>query len=93
VNTARKGARVERRARRLLESLGFTVVRSSASKGVADLVAFDGVCIRLVQIKCNGYASAIERERLKAVALPSCGTKEIWRYVDRQRGGPLIERV
>ena len=59
---------------------------------MADLVAFDSVCIRVIQIKTNSYASAVERERLKLLALPSCGTKEIWRYVDRRRD-PLIERL
>jgi len=40
MNCAAKGRRGEHRARAILESAGFTVVRAAASKGVADLVAW-----------------------------------------------------
>jgi Holliday junction resolvase len=92
MNTARKGARVERRARHLLESLGFVVMRSAASKGAVDLLAVDAVSIRAIQVKANGYASAVERERLKLLPLPSNASREIWRFIDRKRE-PLIERL
>ena len=92
MNTSAKGARVERRARAILEGAGFLVVRAAASKGAFDLIALDGVCIRCIQIKANGYASAVEREQLRLVPLPSCASREIWRFVDRRRE-PLIERL
>jgi hypothetical protein len=74
-----------------LNRRGFSVVRAAARKGVAALVAFDSVSIRLISVKVNSYATAVERERLALVPLAACG-REIWRFVSRRRE-PLIERL
>jgi Holliday junction resolvase len=93
MNTARKGATAERKARHLLEASGFVVVRSAASKGVADLVAWNTLGFLLVSVK-SGTArpSALEREALAAVPAPANTSKEFWRFPDRC-GTPLIERL
>ena len=66
VNTKAKGARNERRARALLESSGYTVIRAGASLGLFDLVAFGRSDIALVQVKSNRGPGAAELARLAA---------------------------
>jgi Holliday junction resolvase-like predicted endonuclease len=90
MNTSLKGARAERKARAILEAAGFTVTRAAASKGPADLIAWDGVSIRFISVKSGTtYASALEREALQLMRRPTCSTIEIWRFRDRK--APLIE--
>ena len=90
MSTGRRGADAERRARKLLEACGFEVVRSAASKGVVDLVAWNGQTLRLVQVKYRCYASSVEREVLQLLPRPPGATVEIWRFVERRRE-PVIE--
>jgi Holliday junction resolvase-like predicted endonuclease len=91
MNTAKKGAAAERRAIKILESAGYTASRSAASKGVFDVVAFNGAGLRLIQVKSGGsYASSAEREAMCMAPAPIGATKEIWRFPDRCRE-PLIE--
>ena len=93
MNTARKGRRAEHRARTLLEAAGFVVCRAAASKGPADLVAWDATSIRFISVKCGTkYASTIEREALQLLPRPANASVEIWRFPDRCRS-PLIERL
>ena len=92
MNTARKGAAAERRARRILEAAGYTVVRSAASKGVVDLVCWNAAGFKLVSVKSGrAYASAAERDALARCAAPANTSKEIWRYPPGSRA-PVIER-
>jgi len=88
----RRGRAGEYRAKAALERAGFCVIRAAGSKGPADLVAFDGVSIRLISVKVNCYVSAIEREQLQLLPVPQNCTKEIWRFPDRCRQ-PAIERL
>jgi len=91
LNTASKGRRAEHRARALLEAAGFSVTRAAASKGVADLIAWDGISIRFISVKSGTtYASALEREALQLMRRPTCSTVEVWRFPDRCKA-PLIE--
>ena len=93
MSAAAKGRRAEHRARALLESIGYSVVRAAASKGPADLVAWDAVSIRFVSVKSGTkYASAIEREALQMMLRPANSSIEVWRFPDRCRA-PLIERI
>ena len=93
MNAAHKGRRAEHRARAILEAAGFAVVRAAGSKGPADLIAFDATSIRLISVKSGTkYLSALEREALQLVPLPSNGSRECWRFPDRCRA-PLIERL
>ena len=84
MNGSGKGARAERRARHLLEGRGYTVVRSAASKGPVDLVAWNGDGLKLVQVK-SGQArpSAAERAAFLLVCIPANATREFWVFRDR----------
>jgi Holliday junction resolvase len=93
VSTAHKGRRAEHRARKLLEAAGYTVTRAAGSKGAADLVAWNTVHIRLLNIKSGTkYCGTLERETFALVPVPPNATKEIWRFPDRCVA-PLIEVV
>ena len=86
-----RGRRREHQARAILEAAGYTVIRSAGSKGAADLAAWNGDHLRLVQIKAGARgASPAERDAFALVPVPIGGTREIWRF--RVRGqAPLIE--
>jgi Holliday junction resolvase-like predicted endonuclease len=93
MNTAKKGARAEHRARGLLEAAGYRVCRAAGSKGPADLVAWDTTSIKFISIKSGTtYASAPEREALQLLPRPANASVEIWRFPDRCRA-PMIERL
>lgn len=86
MNTSAKGARAERRGRRVLEAEGYTVVRAGASLGVFDLVAIRRDGLLLVQVKRNRGSGHAERERLAGFNnLPPNATRELWLFRDRQR--------
>jgi Holliday junction resolvase len=83
VNTSAKGARNERRARRLLEAAGYTVVRAGASLGLFDLVAFGRRGLVLVQVKSNRGPGRAERRQLQRFDnLPRGASKELWVFRD-----------
>lgn len=63
MNTSAKGATYERDVRRQLEAKGYAVLRSAASKGPFDLVAWNDVRLGFFQLKC-GRASCRSVERL-----------------------------
>jgi len=84
VNTKAKGSRNERRARRIFEERGFTVVRAGASLGVFDLVAFSRDGVVLAQVKTNRGPGRVEKKELRAFQnLPHGARKEVWIFRDR----------
>jgi hypothetical protein len=92
MSNGRRGADAERRARKLLESCGYVVVRSAASKSPIDLVAFNAHGVRLIQVKYRCNLSGIEREALQLMPRAPGTSVECWRYVPRHRE-PLIELI
>lgn len=88
--TGRKGARLERKSKQLLEDCGYTVIRAAGSKGPFDLIAFNGGCIRLIQIKANRKPGPAEREQMSMVEHPKNCTVEMWLWKDYARK-PVIE--
>jgi Holliday junction resolvase len=92
MNCKGKGARGERKAIRLLEAAGYCCTKAGGSLGLFDVVAIGAVDVRCIQVKVNGYVSAVEREQLQLLAVPANVSKEIWRFVDYARV-PLIERL
>jgi hypothetical protein len=83
MNTKAKGARNERRARVLLESSGYTVIRAGASVALFDFVAFGRNGVAFVQVKSRGPGAA-ERARLAAFGNLPCGaSKQVWTFRDR----------
>lgn len=92
-NPKAKGARAERRAIKLLEALGYCCTKAGGSLGVFDIVAIGAVDFRCIQVKAGTkYVSAIEREQLQQLVVPSNCTREVWRFPDRCRE-PRIERL
>jgi Holliday junction resolvase-like predicted endonuclease len=93
MNTARKGRRAEHKARMILRADGFEVIRAAASKGVADLVAWNAETIVFVSVKSGvTYASAEERAALRGMRRPTNSRVEIWRFPNRCVA-PVIERI
>ena len=73
-----KGANAEREAKKLLEMLGYDVIRSAGSKGMWDLVACYRTHIRLVQVKVEGAMTPVEYEAIKEDQASDFCTKEVW---------------
>ena len=71
------GRRLEYKAKKELEALGYTVVRSAGSKGPFDLVAIGENDIRLIQVK-KATASKGERGKMGDILAPRCCRKELW---------------
>lgn len=92
MNSKRKGTRAEHKARRILEAAGYVCLKAGGSLGLFDLVALGPADVKCVQVKANGYCSAIEREQLTLLVVPANCSKEIWRFRDRVKD-PLIERL
>ena len=91
MSTATKGRRAEWKARKLLEAAGYTVTRAAGSKGAADLVAWNSVHIRFLNVKSGTkYCGTLEREAFALVPVPPNATREIWRFPDRCHA-PVIE--
>jgi len=82
------GYRIERRAVKMLEDLGYIVVRSAGSHGPFDLVAISPDDIRLVQIKVMPFNANRtffkQRLALKRIAVPLVCRKEFWIYEIRR---------
>jgi len=69
MNTKEKGARAERLARKMLEKVGYIVIRSARSEGPFDLVAIGPHgSTRLIQVKKDKPAEKSEREELAELA-------------------------
>lgn len=88
LRNARRGADTERRCRKLLESQGYTVVRSAASKSPWDLIAVGSNDIRLVQCKLQSKERSVRPivAALTAISLPktSLVRQELWVWVQRR---------
>lgn len=89
INTRRKGARNERRAKIILEDDGYYVCKASASLGAWDLVCFNHHHLRLVQVKTNRCRLS-EKKALIRFQAPEFAVKELWIFKDRV-AAPLIE--
>ena len=82
----RRGRAIEWKARKELESRGFTVIRSAGSKGVFDLVALDANSLILIQVKRANrlgkqYPAVIKQ--IQAVPCPPGTLKQLWVWIDR----------
>lgn len=89
-----KGSRSERKAKALLEGMGYTlVVRSGASLGLFDLVALgiDKASVLLLQIKSNRKPGKFEMELLKSFQVPKFCRKELWVFRDYERNPEIVE--
>ena len=85
MNTNAKGARLERRTRKILEERGYKVTRAGGSFGVWDLVAIGQFNVVLIQVKANRWPIRAELRIMEAFPAPALVSKEIWRWDDRVR--------
>ena len=94
MNVKAKGARLERKTIKLLESVDYQCVRSAASLGPFDIVATNRLGTRFIQVKANTWPRPEEREELLAAAgkLPPNSCVECWRWDDGKRE-PLIRQI
>lgn len=94
MNHKKKGSAGEYRAMRMLEALGYFCVRSAGSHSPVDVLAFNGVEVKAIQVKTGDHAacSPAEREALKLLPLPACASREIWTWRNYSRA-PLVTRL
>lgn len=88
----RRGYQAELRAKRILERLGYTVIRAAGSHGLFDVCGFRRDGVVLVQVKRGvGRLSLAERGELRAACrnLPPNARVEYWRFLPRKK--PLVE--
>jgi Holliday junction resolvase len=91
MNCKAKGSRAERRAVKVLESLGYVCTKAGGSLGLFDIVAVGAEDVRLIQVK-SGTArlSRAERAAIVALTVPGNVTREYWRFPTHRRR-PLVE--
>ena len=87
-----KGARTERKAKKILESAGYFVIKAGASLGEWDLVAIGKKQCRLIQVKTNRRPGRVEMEQMREFKSPNYATKELWVWKDYARE-PIIEEL
>jgi len=83
----KRGYAFELRVRKFLESIGFFVIRSAGSHGVADLLAFKrGESKRplMIQCKTDGNISSNERKELWNIA-QECNCDAVIASKDKQK--------
>jgi len=92
MNTAAKGRHNEHRTIALLQEQGYATVRSAASKGLWDIVAYNGLEIVFVQVKTNGWPGRQESQAMAEEMVPANGRKVIYRWDDRVKS-PQIKEI
>jgi PD-(D/E)XK nuclease superfamily protein len=84
MNTSHKGRRNEWKSIAILESQGYRVSRSAASKGVFDLVGIKADSFVLCQVKTRDWPGTIETEEMRNFPAPPNCRKVVHRWRDRQ---------
>lgn len=81
---ARKGARIERKAKSQLEKEGWLVNKAGGSFGLFDLIAIhpDRDHAKLIQVKSNRTVYGKRRKKLESFQVPFFCRKEIWVHYD-----------
>ena len=75
-----RGVRLEYRARDVLRTQGYVVVRSAGSHGPADLIALNRREVLLVQVKHAGQPLRLALNALASLPAPSHTRKQVWVY-------------
>ncbi len=77
-----KGTRREHRSRRIMEALGYEVVRAAGSHGPWDLVGISRTDVLLVQVKSRDWPGRVETEELELAPAPPNARKLVHRWRD-----------
>ena len=80
-----KGRRLEHRSRKLLESAGYTVIRSAGSKGPFDLIGISATELVAVQVKAGSWPSGLEIEAMERLPVPMNCRKLVHRWRPNMR--------
>ena len=78
-----RGADRERYVQKELEKYGYRTIRSAGSHGDWDVIAYNGIGFRLIQIKYfqkHTSIPAVVREQLEEIRVPPNTSKEWWSY-------------
>jgi len=86
----RRGADLERAAKKYLEANGYYVIKSAGSKGVADLVGIKPGETLYVQCKLDGYLTPAERVSFRQAALASGAVPVVARWVKEGRAARTL---
>lgn len=73
---------------RTTSTADYVCTKAGGSLGMFDVIAVGPTGVRCIQVKANKY---LEREQLKALAVPVNVTLECWRLLDGEPGTPRIE--
>lgn len=84
-NTAKKGARNERRSMAYFGQFGYVCIRAAASHGTFDFVAFGPQSVHLVQVKTNRWPGSDEMKEMAAFPAPLGIMREVHRWDDKKR--------
>lgn len=99
MNTKEKGRRNERKARDILQDMGYDVAmapRSSFGKGNHDLfgcwdiIAVNNNEVRFIQVKSNRIPYGKQRIKYELFRCPLTCSKEIWVFYDRVKEPEII---
>lgn len=85
----RTGYEAEQRAKKQMETWGFLVVRSAASKSPFDLIGIREADFLLVQVKVVPFGKVYEfkpvKDKLRKIPVPANCKKELWVW-EKHRG-------
>ena len=92
INNKARGNRAEREIVHLMQDWGYEAIGSKASRGAADVIAWNDEEIRFIQSKNESRKGAYteDLERLKKMKCPPNGKRELW---IRQRGRSWIRKT
>ena len=81
-----KGYRLELEAKKMLEDLGYYVIRSSGSHSAADLIAVNASLVVLIQVGTKRGKGKADIDKLKAVPCPTAVRKQMWLKIAGRAG-------
>jgi hypothetical protein len=92
INTSAKGARNERKSMDFYEAQGYYTIKSSASKGIWDFIAYSKSDWIVCQVKSNRGPGALEMAVMREEMVP-LGTKKVLHiWIDRKKL-PIVEEL
>lgn len=92
INTAAKGARLERLAISMMKEQGYYCIRSAASKGIFDIIAINSQHCVGIQVKANKSPSKEEMNKILACQnnIPINFLRQVWVFHDGSPKNPEI---
>lgn len=81
-----KGRRAEYKTMEYLKEDGFNSARTAGSHGIFDIIAWDEIGVRFIQVKIDCQPTSKEIKKMKATPFPMSRniTKEVWVWTTRE---------